>query len=117
MIAQCAARGDNSAARVLPDPMALAALLNESMLCHDGGDGVASCHGSVLVGEDGQAGDCLVTVAIGVCTRQPLGFDGDGQLLPHGLLSGLCLATCPHDAAGGEVGCHGEDHRGGGSVG
>lgn len=103
MVADRAACGDNSPAGVLPDAMACAALLNESMPCHDGGDGVASCHGSVLMSEQGQSGERLITVAVRVGACEPLALDGDGQFQSHGLLGGLCLATRPHDAAGGEA--------------
>lgn len=44
MVADRAARGDNSARGMLPDAMLAAALLYKSESCHDGGDGVASCH-------------------------------------------------------------------------
>jgi len=63
MVADRAACGDHSPSGVLPDAVACAALLDESMPCHDGGDGVASCHGSVLVGEQGQARDRLIVPA------------------------------------------------------
>ena len=64
--------------------------------------------GSVL--ECGQGSDCLCSVAVRVSASDPLALDGDGQLQSHGLLGGLCLASCPDDAAGLEAGGGGENH-------
>ena len=110
MVADRAARGDNCSRWMLPNPMACAALLFESMPCHDGGDGVASCHGSVVVGEQGQGSECLISELLSVGTCQPLALNSDGEESATCLGCVVSLATCPHDAAGAEVGCHGEDH-------
>jgi len=67
-------------------------------------------HGSVLVGEQGQACQRLISELRGMGTCQPGCLHSDGHLQPHGLLCALSGATCPHDGAGGEVGCHGHDH-------
>lgn len=85
--------------------------LDKSKLSSDGGDGVASCHGSVLVGEDGQAGDRLIPERVSVGTCQPHRFDGDGVVQTHALLCVVSLTTRPHDLAGADLGCHGENHR------
>ena len=78
------------------------------MLCpHQRGD-LISCHGS-LKGGDGSECLCLIAVSVGTC--DPLCLYGEGEILPHGLGCVVSLATCPHDAAGAEVGRHGKDHR------
>ena len=110
MVAEGAARGDHCPARVLPYTVALVPHLDKSKLGSDGGDGVASCHGSVLVSEQGQGSDCLCMVAVSVGACDPLALYGQGQIDASGLGGGLCLATRPDDAAGGEVRGRGEDH-------
>lgn len=60
--------------------------------------------GSVL--ECGQGGDRLIVPGGGGAACQPHRFDGDGEILPHGLLCVVSLATCPHGLARGEIGCH-----------
>ena len=62
------------------------------------------------MGELRQAIDRLIMPAVGVGTCQPCCLNGDGEILPHGLGAGLCLATCPHDLAGLEAGGGGHDH-------
>lgn len=106
VVAEGAARGDHCPAGVLPYTVPLVPNLDKSELSSDGGDHVSACHGSVLVGEQGEAGDRLSVPGGGGAACQPHRFDGDGEILPHGLLCVVCLATCPHCLAGGEVGCH-----------
>lgn len=108
MVAGGLAGGNQSTAGMMPDPMlSRLAPKGELMNPHEGRY-LISCHGSL---KGGDSGDCLSSVAVGVSTRDPLALYGEGQILPHGLGGIVSLATCPHDAAGGEVGCHGENHR------
>ena len=60
--------------------------------------------------ERGDLGDCLLMPAVSIGACHPRCLYGDGEVLPHGLRGGLCLATCPHDLAGLEIGCHAHDH-------
>ena len=60
--------------------------------------------------ERGDLGNCLLMPAVSIGACHPRCLYGDGEVLPHGLRGGLCLATCPDDLAGLEIGCHAHDH-------
>jgi len=87
---------------------ALAPLLCEFVAGGDGQDVITSRHGSVLVGEQGQAGDRLIVPLLSEHASDPRTLYGDGVARARhaGLIMGGMLATCPHGLAGGEVGCH-----------
>ena len=70
------------------------------------------CHGVSVEKstECGQAADRFLMPAVSVGTCQPGCLHGDGEILPHGLRGGLCLASCPYDLAGLEAGGGGHDH-------
>ena len=75
MVAEGAARRDDCPARVLPYTVALVPHLDKSKLRSDGGDGVASCHESVLVGEQGQGGDRFIMPDLSELPRDGVGAD------------------------------------------
>jgi hypothetical protein len=52
----------------------------------------------------------VVSVGLSVGSCDPHCFHRDGNIQPHGLGGIVCLATCPHDLAGVEIGCHAENH-------
>ena len=60
--------------------------------------------------EGGEFGDRFLMPAVSVGTCQPRCLYGEGEILPHGLRGGLCLASCPYDLAGLEAGGGGHDH-------
>ena len=70
------------------------------------------CHGVSVEKspEGGDLGERLLMPAVSVGTCQPGCLNGDGEVLPHGLGAGLCLAPCPYDLAGLEAGGGGHDH-------
>jgi len=104
---------------------AAASLLSELVTCGDGEDLVSACHGdgvvmmgapprgggSVVVSEQGEAGDRLMPERVGMGACQPHRFDGDGVGQSHGLLCVVSITTRPDDLTGADLGCHGEDHR------
>ena len=87
-----------------------APLLCKHVAGSEWGDGVASCHGSVLKG--GQGGDCLIMVRLGVLGRP----HGGGGAPWRGEAVELCAIVAvgnPDHLAVAEAGGRREAHRSG----
>ena len=61
------------------------------------------CHGSVVVGEQGEGGDRLIVEGIGMDACPPPRLGGADLTSEAGLGCGLCLAGDPHGLPGFEV--------------